>query len=93
MSTYQPEAGGAALASRGSRLAAVLLDGIIFIGAGVFGVIGAVTNTEPLIAVSVVLWLAILIAQMVLLGTRGQTIGKIALNIRVVDFNTGGHPA
>ena len=93
MSSYQPEAGGAALASRGSRLAAVLLDGIIFsVPIFVFGVIGAVTETEALIAVGGVISLAILIAQLVLQGTRGQTLGKMALGIRIVDFNTGGHP-
>ena len=32
------------------------------------------------------------IIQMILLGMRGQTIGKIAVKIRVVDARTGEHP-
>ncbi|MXY47428.1 MAG: RDD family protein [Chloroflexi bacterium] len=36
--------------------------------------------------------LAVFIVQMVLLATRGQTIGKILLKIRVVDATTGEHP-
>ena len=36
--------------------------------------------------------LVVFIVQMVLLGTRGQTIGKIAMKIRIVDAQTGEHP-
>ena len=37
-------------------------------------------------------FLVIFIVQMVLLATRGQTIGKILLKIRIVDAKTGEHP-
>ena len=37
-------------------------------------------------------FLVVFIVQMVLLATRGQTIGKILLKIRIVDAQTGEHP-
>lgn len=37
-------------------------------------------------------FLVVFIVQMVLLGTRGQTIGKIIMKIRIVDAQTGEHP-
>ena len=37
-------------------------------------------------------FLVIFIVQMVLLATRGQTIGKIIMKIRIVDAQTGEHP-
>ena len=44
------------------------------------------------ISVTLLALLVIFIVQMVLLGTRGQTVGKIIMNIRVVDAQTGEHP-
>ena len=41
---------------------------------------------------STVINIAIFIVQMILLVTRGQTIGKIVLKIRIVDAETGEHP-
>ena len=36
--------------------------------------------------------LVISVVQLYLLGTRGQTIGKIVMKVRVVDARTGEHP-
>ena len=85
------------LASPWVRLAAVIIDGLIVLGlfiivflAGVvsFGLEGGLLGLLALIPV----YLAVLIAQMILLAMRGQTIGKIILRIRIVDSVTGAHP-
>ena len=44
------------------------------------------------IGVTLLAFLVIFIIQMVLLATRGQTIGKIIMKIRIVDAQTGEHP-
>ena len=44
------------------------------------------------IGLTVLAFLIIFIVQMVLLATRGQTIGKIIMKIRIVDAQTGEHP-
>lgn len=45
-----------------------------------------------IIGITLLAFLAIFIVQMVLLATRGQTIGKIIMKIRIVDAHTGEHP-
>ncbi len=45
-----------------------------------------------IIALPFFAWLVVFIAQLVLLATRGQTIGKILMKIRIVDATTGEHP-
>ena len=40
----------------------------------------------------IVIVIALIVIQLVLLGTRGQTIGKIAMKIRIVDAQSGAHP-
>ena len=42
--------------------------------------------------VTLLAFLIIFIIQMVLLATRGQTIGKIIMKIKIVDAQTGQHP-
>ena len=44
------------------------------------------------IILTLLAFLVIFIVQMVLLATRGQTIGKIIMKIRIVDAQTGEHP-
>ncbi len=44
------------------------------------------------IGITVLAFLVVFIVQMVLLATRGQTIGKIIMKIRIVDAQTGEHP-
>ena len=82
------------LASRWIRLAAVIIDGLILLVPGLILFIGGISAgaSSGVILFAVVVFIVIFIIQMVLLGTRGQTIGKIALNIRIVDARTGTHP-
>jgi uncharacterized RDD family membrane protein YckC len=71
-------------ANFGQRLGAYLIDAII---TGVVVAIAAQINT----ALYVILALASIAYWIILLGNeRGQTVGMMALNIRVVDGSTGG---
>ena len=87
------------LASPWARLAAVIIDGLIVgIPAAIFWVMifAALISEEEaaslgMVLAGLVVIAVILVVQMVLLGTRGQTIGKIALKIRIVDAQTGAH--
>ena len=73
-------------ASFGIRFVAALIDGILL---GIIGyVLGLILGTVLGTAVQVLLGLGY---YSYLEGSpSGQTIGKKAMNIRVVDFNTGG---
>ena len=93
----------AQLASPWARLAAVIIDGLIYMAViVVFAIIAAALTFSAnqsdeefplaIILSASVAGIIVLIIQMVLLGTRGQTIGKIALNVRIVDSQTGEHP-
>lgn len=68
------------------------------VGRDVFENIGSGFDEQFFVALAFIILLfvpallAMFIAQMVLLATRGQTIGKILLKIRVVDATTGEHP-
>ena len=84
MQQYRPEeAGGMAgseLASPGSRLVAVIIDTLIYVFGGIVGgIVGffAIGGETGAGALAIVAFIAILIVQIVLLVTRGQTIGKI----------------
>ena len=96
------------LASPWARLAAVIIDILIYVGVSIIAVIvglllfsddtifrsndlGTEANVGFIILV-VGVAIVTLIVQGVLLGTRGQTIGKIAMKIRIVDAQTGAHP-
>jgi uncharacterized RDD family membrane protein YckC len=73
-------------ASFGRRLVALIVDGIVIgvvegIALAIFGT-GAGYGISTLFGL---LYVALLEG-----GPRGQTLGKMALGIRVIDFNTGG---
>lgn len=97
-----PNQSASELASPWARLAAVIIDGLIYMAVVVvFAIIAALTLSSnqsdeefplAIILAAAVAVIIVLIIQMVLLGTRGQTIGKIALKIRIVDAQTGAHP-
>ena len=70
------------LAGRGSRLGAVVIDGLIAVFAYIIFVF--VASSLGLLALA-----AIFIFQMVLLTKDGQTLGKKALGIRIVKVDTG----
>ncbi len=85
--TYEVEA-----ASRLSRLGAVLIDGLVgFAPLGAIAVLlppallsGQVGSLLIVLVVAGVVALAVLVTQIVLVATRGQTIGKKALGIRMI---------
>src|SRR5262249_38984737 len=81
------------LASRGTRLVAVLMDYVLALSPLVFGFIltqGWVESPQTTM-VRLRFWgfalLAITIAQMTLLSMRGQTLGKMAMSVRIVDYD------
>jgi uncharacterized RDD family membrane protein YckC len=85
------------LASRGLRLAAAVIDWTIFIAIVLLGNIeheslnrhrGA-DQVPPTVVCFMWLWW---ILQAVLLSTRGQTVGKLIVNIRIVRFEDGRNP-
>ncbi len=99
---YQAAQPASELASPWSRLAAVIIDILIMLAVIIpLSAIAALTfaadqleneDASGVIAVAVIAFIVIFVIQMVLLGTRGQTIGKIAMKVRVVDAQTGAHP-
>lgn len=77
------------LASRGARLGAVLLDALIAFVAFLPGVLLLVISDGDFgrgigTALMLVSWLAMVIVQIVLLVKRGQSIGKIAVGVKIV---------
>lgn len=102
-----PVADGLVLADPGMRLVAALLDsviGLVILGPG-FGLLAAAgvfneeagnePNTPFLLAGICALGLgmiALLILQIYLLVTRGQTIGKKIVGVKIVSFETGQNP-
>lgn len=93
------------LASIGRRFAALFIDGLIIgipfgivIGLILFGAMaGGRMRPETIMAVQPLSWLSIvamLVYEGLMLSARGQTVGKIAMNIKVVradgsDLTTG----
>jgi uncharacterized RDD family membrane protein YckC len=73
-------------ASFGIRLVAVLIDGFLL------GIVGVVLRVILGDALGIVLQIVLGLAYYTYLegSPSGQTVGKKAMNIRVVDFNTGG---
>ncbi len=96
------------LAGRGARLAAVLVDNLIFFLSASPFVVAAIKevssredyslewNDLTTIAAGMGLWmlgwLALAFVQIWMLSVRGQTIGKWLLRIRIVRFDGGGNP-
>jgi uncharacterized RDD family membrane protein YckC len=68
------------------RFAGALIDGILLgiIEAILRAIIGASAGTALYIVIGIVYFTAMIGS------TRGQTLGQMALGIRVIDFNTGG---
>ena len=73
---------------------AFVVLGVGFGISDIFGGLFAVSFTALLAAMMLPIFAGALvfIVQMTLLAARGQTIGKMALNIRIVDAQTGEHP-
>jgi uncharacterized RDD family membrane protein YckC len=85
---YQPPAGGGPSgprASFGRRLVAAIIDGILLGVVG--GIFYAISRT-----LGYVVQILLTVAYLTYLegGASGQTVGKKAMGIRVVDFQTGG---
>lgn len=102
---HQSDQPASELASPWIRLVAVIIDFLIYVGVSIVSVILGLllfpgvrsddSGTE--LGLGFIIFVAgaaivIFIVQMALLGTRGQTIGKIAMKVRVVDAQTGAHP-
>jgi uncharacterized RDD family membrane protein YckC len=99
------QAGVMPLATAGSRLAAVLIDAVLFLPAVIAGVVMSLTMrptpggpppslggaTIAVVAVLGLYVLAVGIYQIVMLSTRGQTVGKKAMKIRIVKLD-GSEP-
>jgi uncharacterized RDD family membrane protein YckC len=68
------------------RFVGVLIDGIILgiVEVVLRSILGAGAGTGLYVVISIA-YFTILIG-----GRRGQTVGQMALGIRVIDFNTGG---
>jgi uncharacterized RDD family membrane protein YckC len=93
------------LATAGSRLAAVFIDGLLFMPAAIIGgVMSFMMKPEPgappptlggatiaIVAVLGLYVLAVAIYQIIMLSTRGQTVGKKAMKIRIVKLD-GSQP-
>lgn len=73
-------------ASFGRRLVALIVD-IIALGV-VYGILYAIADTT--VAYGVTILVALAYYAVLEGGPRGQTLGKMALDIRVVDFSSGG---
>ena len=94
MSAREPEGG---LASPGARLAALIIDALIYIAAAVASIVigfvlNAVVGLTGTVAMILIVSTGVFVVQMYLLGSRGQTLGKMAMDIRIVDAQTGEHP-
>lgn len=82
------------LAERGTRFAAKLIDGLAYIVPFIVGGLMVASSVDALIAVGAGImglgWFGLMIYQWYLTATRGQTIGKRWLGIRIVK--TDGSP-
>ena len=75
------------LATRGSRFAAAVVDMVLLLIPNIL--ISVAVGSEPLQLVMALAVLIVVVAQIVLLAKRGQTIGKRMLGIRIVKTETG----
>jgi uncharacterized RDD family membrane protein YckC len=95
---------GLELADRGTRLGAAILEGLIFglasapiIAAAVMSEAAVQNGEDPqinilLVAIGSLLLLGLVIYQLIMLGQRGQSIGKRMLGIRIVTHPDGANP-
>jgi len=99
---YPAGASSEALASRGSRLAAALIDGLAAVVillpalAAIFFVGESSTLSTPgvlLAALSGIAFLGFAVYQISMLVREGQTLGKKAMNIRIVNYSDGQIPS
>ncbi len=99
---FSARAGSEALASRGSRLAASLIDGLAAMVillpalAAMFFVGESSTLSTPaalLAALSGIAFLGFAIYQLSMLVRKGQTLGKRTMNIRIVNHSDGQVPS
>ena len=79
------------LASPGARFMAYIIDVLIVLAVFFPILFLPLLLADAGIAFGIMATIAIVIVQFVLLGTRGQTVGKILLKIRIVDARTGEH--
>jgi uncharacterized RDD family membrane protein YckC len=86
------------LAERGTRLGAVLLDSLIaLVCAAPGGIVLAIADGDDTGTVigSILLgigFLALAVVQIYLLSTRGQTLGKRMVSVRIVKFQDNSNP-
>jgi uncharacterized RDD family membrane protein YckC len=90
--------GEKALASRGSRLSAQFVDGLLFLLIYIPLVAAAATGAESEAAAAgssmlmLLLFFGLGVVQIFYLTRDGQTIGKKAVKIRIVRYDDGGNP-
>jgi uncharacterized RDD family membrane protein YckC len=80
----------APLASRGSRLAASMIDGMMYMVGGTpfwMGVQGPLSISMPLMVAGALLYLGVLGLQSYRIATRGQTLAKQWLGIKIVKVD------
>jgi uncharacterized RDD family membrane protein YckC len=94
----------AELASPGSRLAAQILDGLLYVIVllpafiGVVSLLGEDKDDKSkelyasLVVGGVLLWLVLILIQGVFLCSKGQTLGKKMMGIRIVNSDDLGNP-
>jgi uncharacterized RDD family membrane protein YckC len=81
------------LADRGTRLVAVLLDSVVALPLVILGVVVAVAGkgNDTLVAIGigvvVLAAIALVVYQIVLLSTRGQTLGKRWMKVKIVALD------
>ncbi len=99
MKRRQKSSGSGDLATPGSRLAAVLIDGLVNLPAVIAAVAGAVLIQgrqkelgAVLVGIGVLAVLAVGIYQLVILSRDGQTIGKRFMGIRIVKYDDNSNP-
>lgn len=85
------------LAGRGARLGAALLDIVIFAACLAPGIIALSSSDSDMgkgvgIALLVIAWLALMIVQAVFLIKRGQSLGKMAVGIKIVRVSDESVP-
>ena len=85
----------ASLATVGKRFGARFFDGLIFGGISyiVVSVVTAVGGFEALLLTLLGIFILSLVNDWVLVVLRGQSIGKMAMSIRVADDTTGENPS